>query len=173
MLVPACYALGNTRVPVISSVASVGLTIALNLALVGPLGFVGLALGTSLAAVFNAGFLLRAARLVLREAGGDLGLSPLLRAFVAHLGASLLMGAACHLSWRGLDSILPELLVLSLGDAGRGLLPLFRALKTMLLVFEGVLLTLVLARLFGLRETLDAVDLITKKMKNKLSRRRS
>ena len=50
VLVPACYALGNTRLPVLSSVLAVLFTIILNLLMVKPFGYWGLALGTSLAA---------------------------------------------------------------------------------------------------------------------------
>lgn len=45
VLVPAFYAMGDTRVPVISSTLSVGLTLALNLALVPTLGILGLPWG--------------------------------------------------------------------------------------------------------------------------------
>ena len=55
---PAFYALGNSRVPVIASAASVALNIALNLMLVRSLGHRGLALGTAVAALLNAGMLL-------------------------------------------------------------------------------------------------------------------
>jgi putative peptidoglycan lipid II flippase len=48
---PVFYALGHNRVPVLVSAGSVILNVALNLLLVGPFGFRGLALGTSLAAL--------------------------------------------------------------------------------------------------------------------------
>jgi putative peptidoglycan lipid II flippase len=56
---PAFYALGNSRIPVMASAASVGANIFLNLMLVQVLGHRGLALGTALAALLNAGLLLR------------------------------------------------------------------------------------------------------------------
>ena len=55
---PSFYALGNSRIPVIASAASVAFNIALNLILVRSLGHRGLALGTAAAALLNAGLLL-------------------------------------------------------------------------------------------------------------------
>ena len=55
---PTFYALGLNRVPVIVSVAAVLVNALLNLLLVRWLGFRGLALGTSIAALFSGGSLL-------------------------------------------------------------------------------------------------------------------
>jgi putative peptidoglycan lipid II flippase len=55
---PAFYALGNSRIPVISSALSIAFNIAINLMLVRSLGHRGLALGTAAAALLNAGVLL-------------------------------------------------------------------------------------------------------------------
>jgi putative peptidoglycan lipid II flippase len=55
---PVFYALGHSRVPVVVSMASVGINIAASIVLVRMMGFVGLALATSLAALANAGILL-------------------------------------------------------------------------------------------------------------------
>lgn len=59
---PAFYALHRSRIPVTASVISVVVNIALNFVLVRVMGYAGLALGTSIAALVNAGlqlFLLR------------------------------------------------------------------------------------------------------------------
>jgi putative peptidoglycan lipid II flippase len=55
---PAFYALGQSRVPVAISFISVLANAALNFALVGSLGYRGLALGTSVASLLNAALLL-------------------------------------------------------------------------------------------------------------------
>jgi putative peptidoglycan lipid II flippase len=55
---PTFYALGEGRTPVLVSVGTVAVNVALNLALARPLGYCGLALGTSLAALGNAAALL-------------------------------------------------------------------------------------------------------------------
>jgi len=52
------YALGQSRTPVAVSVATVLLNAALNLWLVQVMGYRGLALGTSIAALFNAALLM-------------------------------------------------------------------------------------------------------------------
>jgi putative peptidoglycan lipid II flippase len=55
---PAFYALGDSRTPVAISVAAVSVNAVLNLALVRVLGYRGLALGTSIASLANAGALI-------------------------------------------------------------------------------------------------------------------
>lgn len=57
VLGPAFYALNNASTPVRASIASVLSNIVLNVALIGSCGYWGLALGSSLAAVINAGIL--------------------------------------------------------------------------------------------------------------------
>src|SRR6185503_11588342 len=55
---PTFYSLGNSRTPVMVSVASVAVNLALNIVLFQIMGFRGLALGTAIAALFNASTLL-------------------------------------------------------------------------------------------------------------------
>jgi len=55
---PTFYALRDSRTPVTVSLISVALNLALNLMLVRVMGYQGLALGTAIAALFNAGTLL-------------------------------------------------------------------------------------------------------------------
>ena len=55
---PIFYALGRSRTPVTVSIITVLVNAGLNVVLVRVLGFRGLALGTSIAALFNAGTLL-------------------------------------------------------------------------------------------------------------------
>jgi putative peptidoglycan lipid II flippase len=64
---PAFYALQKSRIPVIASIATVAANVVLNLVLVRLMGFAGLALGTSLAAILNAVIQLVMLR---RELGG-------------------------------------------------------------------------------------------------------
>jgi putative peptidoglycan lipid II flippase len=54
---PAFYALQDSRTPVIVSVLTMVLNVVLNVALVDVMGYRGLALGTAMAALFNAGVL--------------------------------------------------------------------------------------------------------------------
>jgi putative peptidoglycan lipid II flippase len=55
---PTFYSLRDARTPVIVSVISVAANLGLNLALVRIMGYRGLALGTAIAAMINAGLLL-------------------------------------------------------------------------------------------------------------------
>ena len=56
--VPAFYSLRDSRTPVLVSVTTVLVNVGLNLTLVRLMGFQGLALGTAVSAIFNAGVLL-------------------------------------------------------------------------------------------------------------------
>ena len=88
---PVFYALQQNRTPVLVSVATVAVNAILNLALVRVMGYRGLALGTSIAALFNAVVLIVLLR---RSLGGIEGAR-----IVGSLGkiavASLVMGLVC------------------------------------------------------------------------------
>ena len=95
--VPAFYALGNSLLPAYISMATVALNIALNLVLVNLIGYQGLALGTSVAALANALVLL----IVLNRRRGGLNIKQIITTGVKIAIASLVMGAAATLthSW--------------------------------------------------------------------------
>ena len=88
--VPCFYALGSSLTPTLISVASVALNIVLNVVLVDRIGYRGLALGTSIAALVNAGLLFH----FLRRRLGGLDTRRLLVAFAKIAVAAGLMGAA-------------------------------------------------------------------------------
>ena len=94
---PIFYALGRNRTPVAVSAVAVVVNAALNIALVRVMGYTGLALGTSLAALFNAVALF----VLLRRATGGLDERRLAVAFVKIAISSAAMGLA---AW-GLDSV--------------------------------------------------------------------
>jgi putative peptidoglycan lipid II flippase len=99
---PTFYSLGDSRTPVTVSVLSVIVNLALNLLLVRVLSFRGLALGTALAALFNAGALLW----LLRGRLHGLEAQPILIA-AAKVGlASILMGIAARATWHWLNIVL-------------------------------------------------------------------
>ena len=87
---PTFYALGRSRIPVMVSVATVLVNAALNIVLVQQMGYRGLALGTSIAALFNAALLVIFLR---RDLNGFEG-RRVAGTFVKVLTASLLMSAA-------------------------------------------------------------------------------
>lgn len=174
VLVPACYGLGNTRIPVISSFFAVALTIILNLIMIRPFGYWGLALGTSAAAILNSIFLLVAIRKLLRGAQGDFPLWPLFQNFLKNLVVSTLMGVSCYLTYRGLTHLLPEAgFIEKLGHSTKPLLALFRGFKVGICIFEAVLALTLMAKIFRLKDTLEIVEIFTGKLKKKLSQNRT
>jgi putative peptidoglycan lipid II flippase len=125
---PTFYALGQNRTPVQVSIATMAVNAALNVGLVRVLGFKGLALGTSIAALFNATVLL----LLLRRRLHGLNGGRLFFSFVRILAASAAMGAAAVGASVFLTSRLPgagiPLQVVRLGAAiGAALLTLSAA----------------------------------------------
>jgi putative peptidoglycan lipid II flippase len=87
---PTFYALGDSRTPVLISVATVIVNAVLNVLLARALGYRGLALGTSIAALFNATCLLW----LLRRRLGGLDDRRVLSSLSRICFASLAMGAA-------------------------------------------------------------------------------
>ena len=90
VLVPAFYALGDTRTPLVASFIAVAVNFGLNLFWMQRLGHVGLALSTGLTAIFNFCQLW----LWLRGKIGGFGGRRLLFSAARIFGASLLMGGA-------------------------------------------------------------------------------
>ena len=88
--VPCFYALGNSRIPAAVSMGAVVLNIVLNLILVQVMGYRGLALGTSIAALVNAATLLA----LLRRRLDGLDLPRVLLMLVKITVASAAMGLA-------------------------------------------------------------------------------
>src|SRR6476660_3995535 len=100
---PSFYSLRDSRTPVIVSVIAVLTNLTINLLLVRVMGYRGLALGTALAALFNAGALLW----LLRRRLGGLDERRVFIAFVKILAASIAMGAAARLAASALATLLP------------------------------------------------------------------
>ena len=90
--VPCFYALGNSVTPTIVSILSVALNVVLNLILVRTMGFRGLALGTSIAALVNALVLLA----LLRHRLGGLEVGRILETGVKVTVAAVAMGFSVH-----------------------------------------------------------------------------
>ena len=129
-MVPAFYALGRSRVPVAISAVAVSLNVALNLILIKPMGYRGLALGTALTAILN--FLLLF--YWLQKYIGSLRPNLLITSFFKVMMASMIMGIGCFYfhQWFYLlsssDTTVWKALVLFL-SIGVGLIILFFACK--------------------------------------------
>jgi putative peptidoglycan lipid II flippase len=171
LLVPACYALGNSRLPVVSSAISVGITLVLNASMANAYGAGGLALGTSIGALFNAAFLLVAVRNLLLRAGGKWPLRPLAFAALKHLGISLAMGLLCCLTHRSLNAHLPDLQWVSAFGAPGWVIG--RVCKVSMVMILGTGFILLAGPRIGAPELAEPIDIFAKKLKNMLSRTKS
>lgn len=133
---PTFYSLRDSRTPVIVSVASVVVNLALNLLLVRVMGFRGLALGTSIAAVLNAVVLLALLGRRLEGLDGRRVAASGVRIAIA----SAIMGAVVWYAAGWLDGALP--------GSGLGL----RLTRVGLSIGVGLVSIAVLARLLRIDE---------------------
>lgn len=118
LAVPAFYTLRDSRTPVIVGGVSVVFNIIVNLILVRPLGFRGLALGTAASALFNASMLLW----LLRQRLGGIDGRRVSLAFGKVLAASILMAAMAWGGERWLEGVAPGgSLLLRLFRVGAGI----------------------------------------------------
>ncbi len=139
--VPCFYALGNSLTPTLISVASVALNVVLNVVLVDRIGYRGLALGTSIAALVNAALLFH----FLRRRLDGLDTRRLLVAFAKIAVAAGLMGAAVP----GIHAALLE------SWPGAGLLA--RLVRVGLSIGGGLVILAACARLLRIREWDDTL----------------
>ena len=100
---PSFYAMQDARTPVTISIVAVLSNVGLSLAFVGPFGYLGLALATTIASTLNAGLLL----LVLSRRIEGLDGTRVLRSFAKITLASIVMGAVAWWAEAGLHALLP------------------------------------------------------------------
>ena len=93
IVTPTFYALGDTRTPVRYAALVIGIKIAVNLMLIQKLGFMGLALGTSIASLLNTYLLFRA----LGKRIGGFGAHGVVREVVKITIAGTVMGVSAWL----------------------------------------------------------------------------
>ncbi len=145
---PTFYSLRDSRTPVTVSIVSVLANLAINLALVRVMGFRGLALGTSIAAMINAAGLLW---LLGRRLGGLEG-GRIAIAFAKIAAASLAMGAAAYYTSEWLQAALP----------GRGLL--WKAIQVCGAIGVGVLVLAASARALRIAEFDEALRRVLRRL---------
>ena len=145
---PTFYSLRDSRTPVIVSVLSVGMNLGLNLLLIRVMGFRGLALGTALAAIFNAGVLLW----LLRGRLGGIDGRRVGIALLKVLAASGVMGLAAYVSAQWLTAITPE--------GGE----FAKALRVSVPIAVGLLTLAITARLLRIEEFNEAVAQIRQRI---------
>lgn len=145
---PTFYSLGNSRTPVIVSVASVSVNLILNVILVRVMGFRGLALGTAIAAIFNALTLLWLLRGRLHGIDGG----RIAGAFLKISGAALVMGIVAALVAAQLEVALP----------GSG--EVARALRVAIAIATALVALVVSARLLRIEEFTDATGRVLRRV---------
>jgi putative peptidoglycan lipid II flippase len=146
---PVFYALGQNRTPVLVSVATVLANALLNVALVRVIGYRGLALGTSIAALFNAALLMFFLQRRLQGIEGTRIAGSLLRIVIA----SVAMGAAAVATEMAVRVWLP----------GTGLVAQIARLAVTIAAAIGVLS--VAAYVLRIREFHDGVALVTRRFR--------
>ena len=139
---PIFYALGRNRVPVIVSVAAVAVNIVASVALVGPLGFRGLALGTSLAAVVHGAALL----VVLRSELGGIDGGRLAATLIKSAVASAAMAGAAQATHAWVTGTIQDQDTLS------------QAAALALAIGAGLAVLLIAAKILRIAEFDEAVD---------------
>jgi putative peptidoglycan lipid II flippase len=149
IVAPVFYALGRSRTPVLVSIVTVLINAGLNITLVRVLGYRGLALGTSIAALFNAAVLLA----LLRGHLGGLQEGRLASSFARVAAASAVMGAVASAADGAVASALP-------GDGVvLQIVRLASVIGAALVVLAGA------AWLLRIREFTDAVSLVTRRLR--------
>lgn len=153
VLVPVCYAIGETRYAVFSSFFSVISNLIFNWFFVKRLGFAGLAFGTSLTAILNSSLLWLLISKKLAMNGAPSPGRELVMAGGRYLGAALLMGFVVHaLDTRVLAPEIPSN-------------PFwFRAVRVGVGVAVGVFLYWRASIFMGLKETLEIAELLKRRL---------
>lgn len=144
---PAFYALGDSRTPVKISIAAVIANAGLNLALVRVLGYRGLALGTSVAAIFNAGGLIW----FLHRRLDGLEDRRVLGSFARIIVASLVMGMAAVAIDRALTAWIP-------GNAF-----VVQAARLFVTILSALLVLALAAHVLRIREFREGLMLVAKR----------
>jgi putative peptidoglycan lipid II flippase len=152
---PTFYSLRDSKTPVVISVITVGINLALNIALIQVIGFRGLALGTAIAAIFNAGVLL----MFLRGRIDGIDGRRVTVAFVKILTASLAMGVVAWLTDYGLAGVLRA------GTTIRYHVDVLLALRLMIAIAVAVAALAAAARLLAIEEFDEAFGRVLRRLK--------
>jgi len=158
---PAFYALDETKIPVMASMSAVAVSIVLNLSLIQPLGYWGLALSTSIGAMFNAGILYYKLENRLGSFS-QYGLMPaLIKISLVTISSGMIARLALVPSARLLEGILPTLV------AGSFL----NTCSAFLIALSAGALTLAIAsRLLKIEEADKAAEMLLRRLRRKRTR---
>jgi putative peptidoglycan lipid II flippase len=149
---PTFYAIGESRTPAIVSVAAIAVNVIASVALVRTIGFRGLALGTSIAAVVNAGLLLWLLR---RRLGGLDGVR--LRTTVVKVSlSSVVMATAAVAIQHAMDRVVP------------GTRAVVEALKLGTTLVGSLVVLALMARLLGVEAFAESVEMVRSRVRKLL-----
>ena len=151
---PTFYAIGESRTPAAVSVGAIAINVAASVALVHAIGFAGLALGTSIAAVANAAVLLVLLRRRLGGIDGRALASTLVKVTVA---SAVMAGAAAALE-HAMDGLVP----------GAHLLP--RAIRLAATIGGSLATLAIAAKLLGVDAFDDAVEMVQLRVRKLLGK---
>jgi len=146
---PSFYSLRDSRTPVLVSIGSVLANLTINLLLVRVMGYRGLALGTALAAMFNAVTLL----VLLRARLGRLDGRRVSIAFIKIAVASLVMGVAAVLTDSWLEAQFPSAAFV------------WRAIRLTGAITVSLVALIATARLLRLEEFNDAFQFVLRRLR--------
>jgi putative peptidoglycan lipid II flippase len=156
VLVPVTYAMGRARVAVQSSILSVIVNLILNLLLVGPLGHGGLALGTSLTAMLNAGYLMFVISADLKKRGISSPWQGVGGPVAVHTLVALAMGGVCWAAHQGF-----------LYWLGPAVMVFDRLIRLGIFIGIGVGFLLLSAKILRLDDTVEMSRLLWNKVRRK------
>lgn len=148
MLNRVYYSFQDTKTPMLNGVLAVGLNIVLNLILIKPMGHSGLALATSISAIFTTLLLF----IDLKRKLGRIGLKRYLNCFIKALIASVIMGVVVYFTYFGLMSLLPNKWIIDL-------------LILLLSVAVGLFLYIILCSVLRIREIRVLMRALIKKFR--------
>jgi putative peptidoglycan lipid II flippase len=151
---PTFYAIGSSRTPAIVSVSAIAVNVVASVALVRAIGFQGLALGTSIAAIVNAALLLW----LLRSRLGGLDGRRLLVTALKVAASSIVMAVMAVAIQRAMDLVAP----------GTGLL---RQAGRLGATIGGSLVALaVMANILGVEAFHEAVEMVQTRVRKSLGK---
>ena len=145
---PTFYSLGNSRTPVVVSVTSVAINLVLNILLFKVMGFRGLALGTAIAALFNATALLW----LLRTRLGGIDGKRVAVALIKISAAGAIMGAVALWISPRITELLP----------GSG--ELMRAVRVAIVIATALVALVASARLLRIEEFTQASGRVLRRL---------
>ncbi len=164
VLVPICYTLGKVRIAVISSLISVAANVGFNFWIVDELGFVGLALGTSLTTFLNVVVLFFAITSAMARTGSPIRTASIVKSYFVQCAVSVSMG---YLLWK-CGGWLSEITLFSGSTRGFFETVMARAIHVACLVALGVGYVAFVGKCFRIPETREVLNFFSKKIKKRL-----